>query len=72
MPTTRAPQLKFNEVPDSPGLHRLPPRLTRRTSHGAEFVNIAPAEVRAYLKRNHQQHNDEKANYHKNEEGKKG
>ena len=72
MPTTWAPHLKFNEIPDSACLHGLPPRLTLHTPHGAEFINIAPAEVRAYLKSNHQQHDDEKANHHKNEERKKG
>ncbi|RKU31925.1 hypothetical protein C6495_12035 [Candidatus Poribacteria bacterium] len=72
VPTARAPHLKFNEIPDSACLHRIPPRLTLPAPRRAELINIASAKVRAYLKRNHQQHNDEKANHHKNEEGKKG
>ncbi len=72
VPTTWTSHLKFNEVSDGACLHRFPPRLTLHAPRRAEFINIAPAEVRAYLKRNHQQRDDEEANHHKNEEGKKG
>ena len=63
----RAAHLKLNEVPNLTRLFWLPPRLTLRTPHSPELINIAPTKICPNLKQDKQQRDKEKAHTSKNE-----